>query len=265
MIALLTVSCHCSGGLQKTPKAPSALVSHMSSATVVLVYTHITMPEVDPDKEVDPDAEPVRPILTIRDYCAGVWISKDTILTARHCVNVAAEIEQVGDPENLVIHYVMDFEAPAPRHEPLGVHIGSVVKVDADNDLALLKATGGEGGKAIPAHEVAMLATQLPGVGEDIWIVGHPKGMFFSTYKGSVAGYRTDTGNRIGFGHWIQVQAPVFYGNSGGGAFDSDGNLIGIASNIALFPSGPFSFGVVPNMGFFVDANAIRAFLKDAK
>src|ERR1039457_6237329 len=84
-LALLTVSCHC-GGVQKAPKTPNPTVAHISSSTVALVYTHVEMPVVDPDAEVDPNAEPVRPVLTVRDICAAVWVSKDVMITARHCV-----------------------------------------------------------------------------------------------------------------------------------------------------------------------------------
>ncbi len=270
LIALLVASCHC-GGVQKAPKNPSAVVSHVSNATVMLVYTHVSVPEVDCDKQCgdkkdddQEEADPPRPTLDVRSMCAAVWISRDMLATAKHCVVALAEVEQVGDPENVVVHYTTSFEAPAPRHEPYGVHLASVLKIDPDNDIALLKASGPD--NAMPMHDVARIADAMPGVGEELWIVGHPKGMLFSVAKGSVTAYRnyTDSVYRD-YSHWIQVQAPMFYGNSGGGAFDSDGNLVGICSNLALYGNGPFSAAIVPGMTYFVDARWVRKLVEESR
>jgi S1-C subfamily serine protease len=52
-------------------------------------------------------------------------------------------------------------------------------------------------------------------------------------------------------GPWMQVSAPIWYGNSGGGAFDAEGSLVGIASFKAL----------APNVAFYVHLETIREFL----
>jgi S1-C subfamily serine protease len=52
----------------------------------------------------------------------------------------------------------------------------------------------------------------------------------------------------------IQISAPVWLGNSGGGAFDEDGRLIGICSWISK--NGP-------QLTFFVHRDAINKFIVD--
>ena len=267
-IALSITSCNClPASLAKVSKVkvsvsePSALVQHLNSSTVALVFTHVETPEADPEKEADPDADPVRPILEVRPYCTGVWLSKDVILTAAHCIHGVAEAEQVGDPSNVVVHYSTNFEAPQPKQEPFGVHLGKVLKLGSGGpeDLALVKALGGE--KAIPMHDCVKVADALPGVGEEIWVVGHPKGLYFSTYRGSVAAYRTNLGFGGDDGHWLQAEAPLWFGNSGGGAFDVDGRLLGVVSTVPMVKTGFLSQMPMPSVVYFVDAIGISKFL----
>jgi S1-C subfamily serine protease len=249
-IALLLASCHCSG-VQKTPKTPSALVGKIVNASVALVWTRVVPAEVDENAPVDPDADPPRPLLIVSPYCSGVFVSHDLILTAYHCMHGVAEAEQVGAPENVHVHYVMSFEAPEIGEEPYGVHLGKVEALDELHDLALLRALGT--GHSIPAHMSVDIAKEMPGLGEDLFIVGQPKRMYFTVMKGSVAQYRATLPEAFTDrqGSWLQVQAPVYYGNSGGGAFDMNGDLVGIAS--MLVP--------MPNAAVFVDANTIRTFV----
>jgi S1-C subfamily serine protease len=49
----------------------------------------------------------------------------------------------------------------------------------------------------------------------------------------------------------MQVSAPVWFGNSGGGAFNDEGEIVGIASFIMKGPS----------LGFFIPVDSIRPFL----
>lgn len=244
-LALLCCSCSCAG--VKTPRAASSLVSHVSNSTVALVYTKIT----ESDEE-NADGDKPRATLSTHTYCTAVWISKTVLLSAYHCIRGVAEVEEVGDPMNVNVHYTVFSEAPQPFEEPFGIHLGSVLKADEDHDLVLIKALGD---KAIPEHSYVGVANSLPAIGSDLVIVGHPKGLFFSVYKGNVAGYRETLGaHSLTTGPWLQVEAPVYFGNSGGGAFDSDGNVVGIANFIAP----------MPDTAFFVDCNIIRKFLADA-
>ena len=67
--------------------------------------------------------------------------------------------------------------------------------------------------------------TKSIGVGEDVFAIGNPQGLDASLSKGVVAQKRVDGGRS-----YIQTDAAISPGSSGGGLFDSRGNLIGITT-----------------------------------
>lgn len=77
-------------------------------------------------------------------------------------------------------------------------------------------------------------------IGEAVYSVGTPAGLERSFGQGLVAGLREWEGVRI-----IQNSAPSWFGSSGGGLFDSRGNLVGITTAIS---------SIVPNTAFSIAA-----------
>jgi serine protease Do len=62
-------------------------------------------------------------------------------------------------------------------------------------------------------------------VGEDVAAIGNPKGLDTSLSRGLVAQKR----NKKGHGY-IQTDAALSSGSSGGGLFDTAGNLVGVTT-----------------------------------
>jgi S1-C subfamily serine protease len=62
-------------------------------------------------------------------------------------------------------------------------------------------------------------------VGEAVFSLGTPNGLELSFGEGMVAGLRQHEGERF-----VQNSAPSWHGSSGGGLFDSRGNLVGITT-----------------------------------
>lgn len=62
-------------------------------------------------------------------------------------------------------------------------------------------------------------------VGETVYSIGAPKGLEATLGQGLVSGLRTIKGLR-----YVQTTAPISQGSSGGGLFDSAGNLVGITT-----------------------------------
>lgn len=212
--------------------------------------------DVDPEK--DPKAE-------LKTYCAGVWVEKDVILTAEHCIHHLGQPEE--DPLASLIRRLTHQPEPAwdPTGQPLFFSVygdvrddsfgrkfrtsrnAKVLKVDQEHDLALLKVTD----KEIPAHPVMTLAAEAH-AGDEVHIVGHPTGLWWSYSHGWIAQFRPHSPNhREKPVDVLQISAPVWFGNSGGGVFNEDGQLLGIASWIQKGP----------NLSFFVDYETIRWFL----
>jgi serine protease Do len=104
-----------------------------------------------------------------------------------------------------------------------------VVGTDSRTDIALLKAEGTN-------FPYVPLADTSPRVGDWVLAVGNPFGL-----GGTVtAGIISASGRDIGAGPYddfIQIDAPVNKGNSGGPAFDVEGRVVGV--NTAIYsPSG---------------------------
>jgi serine protease Do len=105
-----------------------------------------------------------------------------------------------------------------------------VIGTDVRTDLALLKV---DGRRDFP---FAQLSDKSPRIGDWVLAVGNPFGLGGTVTAGIVSA----RGRDIGAGpndDFIQIDAAVNRGNSGGPTFDLDGNVIGV--NTAIFsPSG---------------------------
>jgi serine protease Do len=105
-----------------------------------------------------------------------------------------------------------------------------VIGTDARTDLALIKV---EGGSNFP---FAKLADGKPRIGDWVLAVGNPFGLGGTVTAGIVSAMGRDIGNGP-YDDFIQIDAPVNKGNSGGPAFNTAGDVVGV--NTAIYsPSG---------------------------
>lgn len=209
-----------------TPVRPGSEVYQHSSDVTVALVTRLDDGRVVP-------------------FCTGVWVSHNEIMTAAHCVAVDdfGFLSPVGEK----VHYIIQKEVVGLFKEPAAMHLSEVSYFHNGHDLAILKAA--EAG--IPSHPVASLATELPGVGEAVHIVGHPKGLYWTFSNGVISTYREESI----IGPVIQINGTVWFGNSGGGVFDNAGNLIGICSRLTS----------VPNMNLFVHLDSLKSALETSR
>lgn len=216
----------CVGNHRGEMRDPSSMIKNMSDSTVALVFQASDGIVKDSKYSV---------------YCTGVWISSNEILTAHHCVQGAANMaggiddedeKNYIDPMDMSINYIVENEVAGVGEQPTSVHFGKVVAVDELHDLAIVKDVG----KVVVEHKVAELADIGPGVGESIFVVGHVKGLYWSHIRGTVAAYRGNVSGVDKMGPFLQLSAPVYFGNSGGGVFDEDGKLVGIVSFMVRAP-----------------------------
>ncbi len=105
-----------------------------------------------------------------------------------------------------------------------------LVGSDPRTDLALLKVT--ETKKKFP---FVSFSDKNPRVGDWVLAVGNPFGLGGTVTAGIISAHNRDIGS--GPYDYLQIDAAVNRGNSGGPSFDLDGNVIGV--NTAIFsPSG---------------------------
>ena len=95
--------------------------------------------------------------------------------------------------------------------------VDTVVGVDIEHDLVLLSVPS----KGSPLK----LAERTPEVGEDIVVIGNPKGLEGTLSRGIVSGAREEKGSLF-----YQITAPISPGSSGGPIISEQGEVLGIAS-----------------------------------
>lgn len=105
-----------------------------------------------------------------------------------------------------------------------------VVGTDPKTDLALLKvATKGD-------YPFVALAREAPMVGDWVVAIGNPFGLGGTVTAGIVSAHGRDIGSGP-YDDYLQIDAPINKGNSGGPTFNLKGEVVGV--NTAIFsPSG---------------------------
>jgi Do/DeqQ family serine protease len=122
--------------------------------------------------------------------------------------------------------------------------VAKVIGTDKPSDLAVLKID------ANGLHSLPMGDTRQVRVGDVVLAIGNPLGVGQTVTMGiiSAKGRATDTGDGS-FEDFLQTDAPINQGNSGGALVNTRGELVGINSQI-LSPSGG-SIGI----GFAIPSN----------
>jgi serine protease Do len=127
-----------------------------------------------------------------------------------------------------------------------------VIGTDARTDLALIKV---EGGSDFP---YAKLSEGKPRIGDWVLAVGNPFGLGGTVTAGIVSAMGRDIGNGP-YDDFIQIDAPVNKGNSGGPAFDTAGEVVGV--NTAIYSPSGGSVGIA----FSIPANTVKAVVEQLK
>jgi serine protease Do len=132
------------------------------------------------------------------------------------------------------------------------VYKAKVAGTDSKTDLALIKV---ESDKNFP---FVKFADRDPRVGDWVVAVGNPFGLGGTVTAGIVSARGRDIGSGP-YDDYIQIDAPINKGNSGGPAFNMDGNVIGV--NTAIFSPSGGSVGI----GFDIPADTARTVVAQLK
>ncbi|WP_275196617.1 Do family serine endopeptidase [Bradyrhizobium sp. CSA207] len=132
------------------------------------------------------------------------------------------------------------------------IYTAKVVGTDPKTDLALIKV---EGKKDFP---FVKFSDQKPRIGDWVVAVGNPFGLGGTVTAGIVSASGRDIGNGP-YDDFIQIDAPINKGNSGGPAFDMTGNVIGV--NTAIFSPSGGSVGI----GFDIPASTAKLVVAQLK
>jgi serine protease Do len=164
---------------------------------------------------------------------SGFFISADGYaVTNNHVVDGADKVEVTTDDGKV-------FKA-------------KVIGTDARTDLALIKV---EGGSDFPFTK---LSDGKPRIGDWVLAVGNPFGLGGTVTAGIVSASGRDIGNGP-YDDFIQIDAPVNKGNSGGPAFNTEGEVIGV--NTAIYSPSGGSVGIA----FSIPASTVKSVIAQLK
>jgi serine protease Do len=164
---------------------------------------------------------------------SGFFISADGFaVTNNHVVDGADKVEVTTDDGK--------------------VYKAKVIGTDARTDLALIKV---EGGSDFPFTK---LSDGKPRIGDWVLAVGNPFGLGGTVTAGIVSASGRDIGNGP-YDDFIQIDAPVNKGNSGGPAFNTEGEVIGV--NTAIYSPSGGSVGIA----FSIPASTVKSVIAQLK
>jgi serine protease Do len=131
-------------------------------------------------------------------------------------------------------------------------YTAKVIGTDPKTDIALIKVD------ADVAFPYVAFGDTAPRVGDWVVAVGNPFGLGGTVTAGIVSARGRDIGAGP-YDDYIQIDAPINKGNSGGPAFDVEGNVIGV--NTAIFSPSGGSVGI----GFDVPAETAKMVVAQLK
>jgi serine protease Do len=127
-----------------------------------------------------------------------------------------------------------------------------VVGTDQKTDLALIKVNAD---KSFP---FVTFADHAPRVGDWVIAVGNPYGLAGTATAGIVSARGRDIGSGP-YDDFIQIDAPINKGNSGGPAFNVEGKVIAV--NTAIYSPSGGSIGI----GFGIPADTVKTVIAQLK
>jgi serine protease Do len=127
-----------------------------------------------------------------------------------------------------------------------------VIGTDPKTDLALLKVKEGDN------YPFVNFASQSPRVGDWVIAVGNPFGLGGTVTAGIVSARGRDIGSGP-YDDFLQIDAPVNRGNSGGPTFNSEGDVVGV--NTAIFSPSGGSVGI----GFAIASDVVKSVVQSLK
>jgi serine protease Do len=164
---------------------------------------------------------------------SGFFISSDGYaVTNNHVVEGAEKVEVMTDAGK--------------------TYAAKVIGTDPRTDIALIKV---EGGSDFPFAKLSEGKTRI---GDWVLAVGNPFGLGGTVTAGIVSASGRDIGNGP-YDDFIQIDAPVNKGNSGGPAFNMQGEVVGV--NTAIYSPSGGSVGIA----FSIPASTVKNVIAQLK
>jgi serine protease Do len=239
LCAILALACAVPALARPAPDSFADLAAKLLP-TVVNVSTSQTLKA--PPRTAMPDLPPGSPLEDLFKNFLGPRQGQP-----RHVTSLGSGF--VIDPAGYIVtnnHVIEDSEQVTVSLQDGTQMPAKIVGRDLKTDLALLKVT--------PKHPLPATHfgdSDKARIGDWVIAIGDPFGIG-STVTAGIVSARNRNINAGPYDDFIQTDAPINRGNSGGPLFDMDGNVIGI--NSAIFSPSGGSVGI----GFAIPANLAR-------
>jgi len=163
------------------------------------------------------------------------------------CAHVVADVVEAALTQKQSSPALIGYEIENERGYETGNvrYAAEIIKYDAINDMALLKMDW------VDANlDVIAIANTYPQKGDVVYSVGNPLGVMKTISRGILSNHKE--------GFYFSDNTTTF-GNSGGGLYNKNGELIGIPSNVM-----GYSFFGIPesSLGLSIDLYRIKEFLR---
>lgn len=142
-------------------------------------------------------------------------------------------------------HVVQDAKSVTVTTDDGKVLDAKVIGTDAKTDLALLKVN--QPGD----YPYVSFAKDAPKIGDWVLAIGNPYGLGGSVTAGIISAKGRDIGDAP-YDRFLQIDAPMNKGNSGGPTFNEDGEVVGV--NTAIYSPSGGSVGI----GFAIPSGTVE-------
>lgn len=231
----------------QTPNAPAAAAAALqalpdfselaAAVSPAVVQVAVTATEIDEEAGVPPQfrGTPLAPLFgqgsrqahRVRGLGSGFVIDPSGYIVTNYHV--------AGRADDIQIVFADGTRLPAKR-----------IGADARTDIALLKVDSPK-----PLAAVALGDSDAVRIGQWVLAVGNPFGLGGTVTAGIVSARARDIGAGP-YDDFLQIDAAINQGNSGGPSFGRDGKVIGM--NTAIFSPNGGSVG----LGFAIPSNLVR-------
>ena len=181
---------------------------------VVLVSTEQQIVTPNSDSEISPNGPPMFAPPPKYGMGTGFFIDELHIVTNYHVIKDVDAVKLYA--------YGYPFE----------IETANVVGFDEESDIAVLKID-----QIIP-HGVLQFSDTDPLIGDTVYALGHGAGQYWSLTQGIIS-YDTRPNPNTSWVHYLQTDAVINSGNSGGPLLNDDGEVVGV-NTLILSPSGMY-------------------------
>lgn len=137
-----------------------------------------------------------------------------------------------------------DYTLKVGAENATNTYDAELVMGDKETDVAVVRLKNwDEFKKKNPNVTTLDFARKLPETTDTVWAIGHPWGLFWSVSRGivSIGGRKSPSEFPM---WWIQSDAHIFQGNSGGPLLNDDGDVVGINSVMMAKEGGSYGFAI---------------------